>query len=77
MTALVTGGAKGLGAEICRTLARSGYSIVCHYNTSPEAAEAVAKEGQTTLAWLLEKGVEKNSFVILVHACRKPSEKQD
>ena len=41
---LVTGGAKGLGAEICRTLARQGHSIVCHYNTSKAEAEAVAAE---------------------------------
>lgn len=45
--ALVTGGAKGLGAEICRTMARLGHSVVCHYHTSREAAEKVAAECRT------------------------------
>lgn len=38
---LVTGGGKRLGAEICLTLAKLGYPIVVHYNTSPEGAHAV------------------------------------
>ncbi len=41
---LVTGGGKRLGAEICRTLAKQGYSVVVHYNTSAEDAHAVVKE---------------------------------
>lgn len=39
---LVTGGAKRLGAEICRTLARQGHSLVVHYHTSQKEAEGVA-----------------------------------
>lgn len=39
---LVTGGAKRLGAEICRTLARQGHSLVIHYRTSQKEAEEVA-----------------------------------
>lgn len=31
---LVTGGAKGLGAEICRCLAAKGRNLLIHYNTS-------------------------------------------
>lgn len=41
---LVTGGAKGLGAEICRTLASEGYSLIIHYNESQSTAEEVADE---------------------------------
>ena len=41
---LVTGGAKGLGAEICRHLARRGHNLVIHYNRSLDAAEKVASE---------------------------------
>ncbi|MDB6082028.1 MAG: putative 3-ketoacyl-acyl carrier protein reductase, fabG, partial [Chlamydiia bacterium] len=41
---LVTGGAKRLGAEICRTLARSGHSLAIHYNSSETEAKAVAEE---------------------------------
>lgn len=40
---LVTGGAKRLGAEICRILARQGHHIVVHYNKSErEAADVVS-----------------------------------
>jgi NAD(P)-dependent dehydrogenase (short-subunit alcohol dehydrogenase family) len=39
---LVTGGAKGLGAEICRKLAQQGFNVVLQYRTSAkEAAEVV------------------------------------
>lgn len=39
---LVTGGAKRLGATICRTLAKQGHPIVVHYHTSyAEALEVV------------------------------------
>src|ERR1700730_7804943 len=41
---LVTGGAKGLGAEICLTLAAEGYPLVIHYRSSREEAEKVAAE---------------------------------
>lgn len=40
---LVTGGAKSLGAAICRTLALHGHDIVVHYNTSAHEAEAIAE----------------------------------
>lgn len=42
--ALVTGGAKGIGAAICRELASAGYDVVINYLTSKEKAEALAKE---------------------------------
>ncbi len=35
---LVTGGAKGIGAEICRALAQKGYRIAINYNTSESRA---------------------------------------
>lgn len=42
--ALVTGGASGIGLEICRKLAASGHHIVLNYNTRREQAEeAVAQ----------------------------------
>lgn len=41
---LVTGGAKGLGAEICRTLSQEGHSVVVHYNYSAQDAQSVAQE---------------------------------
>lgn len=41
---LVTGGAKGLGAEICRTLAALGHNVVVHYRTSQKEAHQVVSE---------------------------------
>ena len=42
--ALVTGGAKRIGAAICRELAEAGYAIVIHHNRSMVDAEALANE---------------------------------
>ena len=42
--ALITGGAKGIGAAICRALAENGYSIAINYNTSVCDAENIKKE---------------------------------
>jgi NAD(P)-dependent dehydrogenase (short-subunit alcohol dehydrogenase family) len=39
---LVTGGAKHLGAEICRTLSSQGHSLVIHFNNSQKEAEELA-----------------------------------
>jgi NAD(P)-dependent dehydrogenase (short-subunit alcohol dehydrogenase family) len=41
---LVTGGAKRLGAAICRKLAQSGHPLVIHYNISLEEAKTLQKE---------------------------------
>lgn len=38
---LVTGGAKGLGAQICKTLSAQGYSVLIHYRKSYEEAVKV------------------------------------
>ena len=43
-TALVTGGAKRIGAAIVRGLSRDGWRVVVHYNTSKSEAETLAKE---------------------------------
>jgi len=42
--ALVTGGARGIGAEICRTLAKDGWALRINYHTSESAAFALAEE---------------------------------
>ena len=41
--ALVTGGAKRIGAEVVRSLAKEGFSIALHYrNSKQEALDLVA-----------------------------------
>lgn len=44
-TVIVTGGSRGIGAEIVKELARNGYNVVMNYNQSEEKA----KEIQTQL----------------------------
>ena len=41
---LVTGSARNLGASICTTLARQGYSVVVHYKNSFKEAEKIVNE---------------------------------
>lgn len=41
--AVVTGGAGGIGAAICRRLAQAGATVVLTYRTKSEAAEALVK----------------------------------
>lgn len=54
-TALITGSAVRLGKAIALALARAGYDIAVHYNSSQGAAEA-------TCAELRELGVECQAF---------------
>ena len=42
--ALVTGGSGGIGAAICRQLARDGFDVIVHANTRLEAAQVIARE---------------------------------
>ena len=43
-TALVTGGAKRIGAEIVKRLAELGYNIALHYNSSIDNAKKIKRE---------------------------------
>ena len=50
-TALITGGAKRLGRSISKELARAGYNVIIHYNSSENDALSLREE-------LLEFGVD-------------------
>lgn len=41
---IITGGARGIGAEIVKLLAQQGYSVVLNYNKSEESAELIKEE---------------------------------
>lgn len=43
-TALVTGGSRGIGAQVCRTLAAQGAVVAVHYATGKAEAQAVVAE---------------------------------
>lgn len=47
---LITGGSKGIGAEIVKLLAREGYKVILNYNKSEKAAKTIqqdlSKEGK-------------------------------
>lgn len=43
-TVLVTGGSRGLGATIVKTLAKEGFKVVINYNQSEQAAEKLVSE---------------------------------
>lgn len=43
-TALVTGGAKGIGAAICRALAENGFNIAINCNSSVDTAKKLKEE---------------------------------
>lgn len=71
--ALVTGGAKRIGADICRTLMADGWHVLIHYHSSIEEAEKLAStnSGDIVQADLssaddivrLITEIEKHSFV--------------
>lgn len=43
-TVIVTGGARRIGAAICRYLHEAGFSVIIHYHTSRSAADALSDE---------------------------------
>jgi NAD(P)-dependent dehydrogenase (short-subunit alcohol dehydrogenase family) len=55
-TAIVTGGAKRIGAALVRALAADGWHVLIHYNRSKNEAEALAAElgGSTVQAELAD-----------------------
>lgn len=46
--AIVTGGARGIGRDTCRVLARQGAKVVVNYAQNREGAESISKEIEAT-----------------------------
>jgi pteridine reductase len=74
--AVVTGGAKRLGRAIALELARAGYDLVIHYNTSGEAAaatvgeiEALGRQAWAIAADLRDVGAIKGLFSAIAARC--------
>jgi 3-oxoacyl-[acyl-carrier protein] reductase len=57
-SALVTGGATGIGRAAVLALARAGYDIALNYNTSADAARNVAAEAEEAGAKVLTIGAD-------------------
>jgi pteridine reductase len=51
-TVLVTGGAKRVGAAICRRLHAAGANVVIHYRASAADARALAKALNASGGWM-------------------------
>jgi NAD(P)-dependent dehydrogenase (short-subunit alcohol dehydrogenase family) len=67
-TAIVTGGAKRIGASICRALAADGWHLLIHCNRSIAEAEALADElgnSQVVAAELAEPRAVRKIFSAL------------
>jgi len=66
-TAIVTGGAKRIGAEIARALAADGWHVLVHYNRSQAEAEALAAElgGTAVQADLADAGAAETIIAAL------------
>lgn len=43
-TVLVTGGAKGIGKQICLTMAEEGYNVIVNYRSDENAAKGIKKQ---------------------------------
>jgi NAD(P)-dependent dehydrogenase (short-subunit alcohol dehydrogenase family) len=46
-TALITGGAKGIGKQISKSLAEAGYDIIVNYRSDPEAAHSICSYAES------------------------------
>ncbi|HEX8578498.1 MAG TPA: SDR family NAD(P)-dependent oxidoreductase [Allosphingosinicella sp.] len=67
-TAIVTGGAKRIGAALCRALTADGWHLLIHCNRSVDEAEALAAElgnAKVVRAELAEAGAAETIFAAL------------
>lgn len=66
-TAIVTGGAKRIGAALARALAEDGWHVLIHCNRSRDEAEALAREigGSVVAAELADPGAAETIMAAL------------
>ena len=64
-TALITGGAKRIGAGIAKVLASNGYDLAIHYNNSKKEAEKLCAElnREKTIAFTVQGNLLNNKDV--------------
>ena len=73
-TAIVTGGARRIGAAIARALAADGWSLLIHYNDSDEDARALAAEiGAATVRADLADPAAPGAIVAALHGLPPPA----
>jgi len=72
--ALVTGGARGIGAAIVRRLAQEGSHVAFTYSSSGKAAKALVKEvcvhGVKAKAYLADAAAPKSLALLVAKVCR-------
>jgi NAD(P)-dependent dehydrogenase (short-subunit alcohol dehydrogenase family) len=67
---LVTGGSRGIGAEVCRQAAAAGYDVAINYTSDLAAAEAVAADvrGAGQRAVTIKANVAEEAEVVAMFA---------
>lgn len=63
MVALVTGGARGIGRTIAKTLHKAGYTVVVNYNKSEALAKELEKELKDRI-FIVQADISKESEVV-------------
>ncbi|MGH6643852.1 MAG: SDR family NAD(P)-dependent oxidoreductase, partial [Bradyrhizobium sp.] len=79
-TALITGGARGIGRAVARKLAHAGCDIVVNYYNSHDEAQALCDElvGLGRRAWAVQGNVaDPGSVDEMFEAVRKHTERLD
>ncbi len=69
-TALVTGGSRGIGAQVCRTLAARGAAVAVHYASGEKEAAAVAAGINTAggKAFTVQADISRHAEVVSMFA---------
>ena len=72
-TAIITGASRGIGREICRLFAKSGYNVIINYSSSEKEAEKLQKEIGDRSSMIFKADVSDRDAVF--EMCRAAFEK--